>query len=200
MNVNSLSKSVAYGAALTSSLCYSGSVATAQLLGEILPRFEMNVVRFVSQFLLCSSVALALRRNPLHLIHRRDVISIFLGAFAYTSCVLTINLAPLYIPVGNMESVAIVLFVLLAIANAIVKRRATVAIVVAGVISSVGVAMLIQPEFIFGGSKHNNSENDPCPCLSLTSSHDADLDNAVRPQQCLRQTRRPSTKIGRAHV
>ena len=67
--------------------------------------------------------------------------------------------------------------IVLALCIAALRRRTTLADAVAGVVSCLGVLLLLQPAFIFGGISSHELPSDPCPCFGQS---------ALRSQHCLK--------------
>ena len=165
-----ISRCIGYTAATMSALFYSGGVATAQLLGNTYPRFELNLIRLAAQMTLCLFVIIVKRQTVFTIKTHRDITLLMGGACAYTWMVLSLNLAPLYAPVGNLESVAITVYVVLTVMVSVCQRKASWAIIAAAFISCAGVVLLTQPDFLFVNKLDITFIKDPCPCADMSST------------------------------
>ena len=175
-----ISRLLGYLACTMSALFYSGGVATAQLMGRIFPRFELNLFRMLSQMLMCALIALVVRQNVLTIRNYWHMTLVFVCASLYTWTVLSLNLAPLYAPVGNLESVAMAVYVWLNVSVAVLERKASVTMIIGAVVSCVGVTLLTQPDFLFdAGPTDDSFVKDPCPCVGM-----ARYGVTSRPSQC----------------
>ena len=118
-----------YFAALVACFLNSVSIVTAQLLGQFLPRLQLNLIRFTSQLILVIILAMFLRKNVFYFkTWFHAPIAVFDGVM-YCIMILSINVSTLYAPVGNLESVGIFTFVLPAVIFNIVQRRASWSVV-----------------------------------------------------------------------
>ena len=154
-----------YVGAFAASLFYSMSMVTSQVLGQFVPRLELNLVRFVSQLVLATVLVVALRKNVFRVASWQHGLITVVNGVVYCFMILSINVAALYAPVGNIESVGVLLFVLPATAYNMFRCRASCAVVVGAIIACVGVLLLLQPEFLFGGEDGEAASMQPCAKL-----------------------------------
>ena len=156
----------AYFAALFGMLLYSVGITTSQLIGQFLPRLQLNLIRFVSQLLLCSLLVLFLRKNVFRFKTCRHAALAVISGVSYCFSLMTINLAAPYAPLGNLESLSILCFVVPAVLFNVMRCRASWAVVCGALLSFVGVLLLLQPEFIFQNSNNDLKPIAACPCVS----------------------------------
>ena len=154
-----------YVSSVVVSISYCGSVTTAQLLGQYLPRFQLNSIRLTSQLLLATSLILLFKKNVLAVKSCRHAALIVFCGVLYCLTILTMNWAAIFVPVGNMESLLIMTCIVASLFCAWLTERVAVVDIVGGVTSCVGVLLLLQPSLLFGGNSTEMPEVDPCPCF-----------------------------------
>lgn len=167
-----IARCLAYMAVILVSLFYCGFFISAQVLGRTIPRLELNTFRFSAQIIAALVFIIVLRKNVLVVRGTKHMCLMLIGSCCYTWAILTMNLAPLYAPVGNLDSVCTTVFILVTVLCACYRRVATCALGLAAIISCVGVVCLSQPDFLFPVHAEIWFAKDPCPCVAMQGFDD----------------------------
>lgn len=167
-----LARCLAYIAVISTAFFYCGFFISAQLLGHSLPRLQLNTFRFSAQIIAALVFIIVLRKNVFVVSGTKNVCLMLLGSCSYTWTVLGLNLAPLYGPVGNLESVCTTVMILVTVVCACYRRVATCALGLAAVISCAGIVCLSQPDFLFHTHSASGFVKDPCPCAAMQGYED----------------------------
>ena len=166
-------------ACVVACLMYSSTMVSAQILGSLVPRFQLNFLRFFAQFLV-SAFAVSLFKSSIFAFESWcHVVAMCFQGLAYTLMFLLMNLAPVYVPVGNVESIEMVTFIVIVIILDILRCDIKVVEIFCGVVSCVGIVLLLQPDFLFQSSLDSHHLMDMCPCLTSDRVHHTD-----KPEQC----------------
>lgn len=166
-------------ACVVASLMYCGTMIAAQILGKNMPRFQLNFIRFASQFIVSAAAVAILRKPVLAFNSWIHVAAAVAAGITYSLSYLTLNLAPIYVPVGNVECVEVVTYIVITIGVAMFERKVGLLVIFCGLLSCVGVTLLLQPDFLFGNSAKLHNYLDPCPCMATDG-----VSGEARPEEC----------------
>ena len=140
---------------------------TAQLIGKAYPVFESNVFRFIAQTAICALLAVP-GRHSFTFRTKSDFTLLTISSLTYSSFILSMYMAALYLPLGNLDGVFFGTYILLNVITAIAKRRVSLTVILSAVLAIAGVLCIVQPDFMFPGSEALDSDVIECPCTNLS--------------------------------
>ena len=133
-------------------LCVLGSCTSticAQLLDKVVPMFELNAFRFVSQMVI--SLGFALPTNTTLQVERNQWLQLLLIILVYTAYSVMYFTATTFIPVATLsglENTSVIITVV--IISLCTRTRNQTHVYVAAFLSLVGLLMLTQPHWLVG--------------------------------------------------
>ena len=156
----------AYSLGFISMLISSLSIACVQLLGGAIPEFELNIWRFVTQFVLAIPFVV---KSPSHLKIPRVAALPMTGVLViYVVHNTAFYSSPAYLPVGILQAMATAVCLSVTVLLSIcIKSQRAAHLYVSALVCIAGIILLIQPMFLFKNSAltRQPQSNWTSPCL-----------------------------------
>lgn len=153
---------------------YTVAVVSAQLAVNSTPRFQLSLMRYVTQAIIALITAGICTRNlkvKKRKIWMMAIISVF--DFIYN---FSFYHAASYLPVGNMEGIFTALIILFLGVYDLARKKCSVYHVVSGIICTAGLILLVQP-WTIAQEINNTTFYDTIPCEAFGKSNPVMLSN-----------------------
>ena len=137
-------------------LCVSASAACAQALGGFVPTFQLNMWRFVAQFLIVLPVIIV-KRIPV-LPTREHIPWIAATCLLYNLFNIFYYTAAIHLPLGTMGGISRTFrLIAVSVITLIISNEFTFILGFSVVMCTTGSVLIAQPEFMFHGMNTNTS-------------------------------------------